>query len=122
MMQSEQSKITALEDERDMIFGLLKQLRVTLFNMCNEEKSDLEWIYETNMVMKDIDFMFLHGYLQDSKTELAELQKQNDMMREALEMARNGIIWYMVETDLANGCDDEALQHIDAVLATVKGE
>lgn len=114
------AKIKELEAERDMIFGLLKQLRATLFNMCNEEKSDLEWIYETNMVMKEIDVMFLHGYLQDSKTELANLQKQNDVMREALQLLR----------DNQNGCPlpkyendwNEAMRLTDIALATVKGE
>lgn len=86
------AKIKELEAERDMIFGLLKQLRVTFFNMCNEEKSDLEWIYETNMVMKEIDFMFLHGYLQDSKTELAELNAKLSMLQESHENWRDGYI------------------------------
>lgn len=31
-------------------------------------------------------------------------------------MARNGIVWYMENTDEANECDNEALQTIDAAL------
>lgn len=81
--QSEQVK--ELEHERAMIFSLLKQLRVNLYNMANDKgKSDLEFIYETNTLIKDIDYMFLHGYLQDSETKLTEIQEDNTKLREHL--------------------------------------
>lgn len=37
-------------------------------------------------------------------------------LREALETAKNGINWYIENSDEANGCDDEALEKINEAL------
>lgn len=50
--------------------------------------------------------------------QIAALEAQIEQMREALEMARNGIQWYIENSPEANGCDDEAIETIDAALAT----
>jgi hypothetical protein len=45
------------------------------------------------------------------------LKQEIDTLRNALELARNGIQWYIDNSPEANGCDDEALQQIDEALA-----
>jgi len=38
-------------------------------------------------------------------------------LREVLEIARNGINWYIENSEEANGCDEEMLEQIATVLA-----
>ncbi len=52
------------------------------------------------------------------KEQLAAAQAREAQLREALEMARNGIQWYIENSIEANGCDDEAVTQIDNALAT----
>jgi hypothetical protein len=47
---------------------------------------------------------------------IAASQAYSQQLRNALEMARNGIAWYIENIIEADGCDDEALQQIDAAL------
>jgi hypothetical protein len=77
-----QAKVDELARERDVIIGLLKQLRVDLYNLTKDEMSDLEYIYEINMCMKKIDFMFLHGYLQDGTNKILALELANKKLRD----------------------------------------
>jgi hypothetical protein len=43
-------------------------------------------------------------------------------LSETLEIAQNGLIWYKENTDLANGCDDDALQQIEVTLKTIRSK
>jgi len=51
------------------------------------------------------------------------LELQRDKLVEALEAAKAGLLWYQSEyPDQVNGCDDEAMQLIDAALEAAGGE
>jgi len=51
--------------------------------------------------------------------EVEELKAKLSEAKDALEMAKNGIEWYVDNSVEANGCDTEALEAIDTVLEKI---
>jgi len=65
--------------------------------------------------------------LYTSPPNTSELEQANkalegklEKMRDALDVAKTGLIWYMENTDQANGCDDDAMAQIDEALEECK--
>lgn len=53
------------------------------------------------------------------KVTISDLTAKLEKTRVALDTAKTGLIWYMENTDQANGCDDDAMAQIDEALEGV---
>lgn len=58
-----------------------------------------------------------NGFSEEHLLKAVKLMLAAQSLLDALQMARNGLAWYQENTDLADGCDDEAMAQIDAAIA-----
>lgn len=63
------------------------------------------------------DDVVARGLTEERADMILRACNAHDELVKALQAARNGIVWYMENTDQANECDHEALQQIDAAIA-----
>ena len=85
----------------------------------DEAETATEQIFDCEDQLKNLESKAaLEMYEQHEK-----LLQQRVQLHEALEVAKNGLLWYQSEYSAqVNGCDDEAMQLIDAALESVGGD
>ena len=75
-----------------------------------EAQKDLELAKANNWLVKTEEV------LEKVKAEIIALRGREMMLRNKLEIARNGIQWYAENSPLASNCDEEALDTINEAL------